>query len=316
MPLMDDVFGVESGVYVAIRAVLATCSVLLLGALALRVLVLPRYAGPDAEALRQRVDLAVPRWIDVLGIVAAIATLARLGAQHAAVFGTAVAPSGDSISTLLFRANWGQGWWVALTSALAVTWVAPRLRRRGVASWAFAATAILVFSAAQPLSGHPAADAHPLRAIAIQLSHLIGAGGWLGSLALLTLVAIPAAKSTEVGDTNVSDLRIASLVRAFSPTALVFASVLGLTGVIIAWSNLGSVAALWQSEYGRVLALKLSLLAVVAGTGAYNWRLVLPTLGEAESSAALRRSSLVELCVGLLVLVATSVLVATPMPGE
>jgi putative copper export protein len=145
---------------------------------------------------------------------------------------------------------------------------------------------------------------------------LIGAGGWLGSLALLTLVAVPAARNTDVGDSRGTDLRIASLVRAFSPTALVFASVLGLTGVVIAWGNLGSVVALWQSEYGRVLALKISLLVVVAGTGAYNWRLVLPTLGNAESSAALRRSSLVELCVGLLVLVATSVLVATPLPGE
>lgn len=65
---MDDVFGVESGVYVAIRAVLATCSVMLIGALALRVLVLPRYAGPDADALRQRVDLTLPSWIDVLGM--------------------------------------------------------------------------------------------------------------------------------------------------------------------------------------------------------------------------------------------------------
>lgn len=313
---MEGVFGVESVEYVAIRAVLTACSVLLLGALAMRFAVLPRYAGPDADALRQRVDLSLPRWIDVIGIVAAIATLARLGAQHAAVFGTDVTLSGDSLSTLVVRASWGRSWWVAFTSALAVTWLAPRLRRSTNAPWAAMAVAILIFSAAHPLSGHPAADAQPLQAIAIQLTHLIGAGGWLGSLALLTMVAIPAAKSTEVGDSNGTDLRIASLVRAFSPTALVFASVLGLTGVLIAWGNLGSVSALWQSEYGRVLALKLSLLVVVAGTGAYNWRRVLPTLGTVESSAALRRSSIVELSVGLLMLVATAVLVATPMPGE
>lgn len=313
---MEDVFGVESIAYVAIRAVLATCTVLLLGALALRLIVLPRYAGPNAEALRQRVDLTLPRWIDVLGIVAAIATLARLGAQHAAVFGSDVAPSGDSISTLLFRASWGRSWWVALASALAVTWLAPRLRRSTVAAWAATAAAVLILSAAQPSSGHPAADAQPLRAVAIQLAHLIGAGGWLGSLALLTLVAIPAAKSADAGDAGEVHGRIAGLVRAFSPTALVFAGVLGLTGVIIAWGNLGSVSAIWQSEYGRVLALKLSLLIVVAGTGAYNWRRVLPSLGMAESSARLWRSSLVELGAGLLVLVATSILVATPMPGE
>lgn len=313
---MESAFGVESPAFVAIRATLSLCAVLLLGALALRFVVLRRYAGPDAGALRDAVDARLPRWFDTLGLLALLATLARLGAQHAAVFGEDVAPSGETLAALLFRAGWGRTWWVALVSALTVTWIAPRLRRDAAATWAILACAVFVFAAAQPWSGHPAAAAQPVLAIATQFVHVVGAGGWLGSLALLTFVAVPAAARVDevnAGDTNA---RIAGLVRAFSPTALAFAALIAITGLTTAWDNLGSVAALWQSVYGRTLVLKLALLTIVAGTGAYNWRRVLPTLGQSASSDALRRSSIVELAVGMLVLVVTAVLVATPMPGE
>ena len=172
----------------------------------------------------------------------------------------------------------------------------------------------------------------PRLAVAMQLLHLVGAGGWVGSLALLTFVAIPAARDLErdvsrdqrrepgreashtaTGD---PDARIAGLIRAFSPTALAFSALLGITGLFTAWGNLGGFAPLWQSEYGRTLLIKLGFLSITAATGAYNWRRVLPALGEPISSARLRRSSLVELTAALLVLIATAVLVATPMPGE
>lgn len=321
---MDGVFGVESPAFVAVRAVLSICTIGLIGALSLRWAVLLRYAGPDAELLRAAVDERLRPWIDRLALVAVAATLARFVAQHAAVFGTEQALTRDALATLLFRSNWGRAWWLAITSAIVVTWVAPRLRRSTNTAWLVAAAAILLFAASQPLSGHPAAATLPRLAVAMQLLHLVGAGGWVGSLALLTFVAIPAARdpardvSREASHaaTGDPDARIAGLVRAFSPTALAFAALLGITGLFTAWGNLGGFAPLWQSEYGRTLAIKLGFLSITAATGAYNWRRVLPSLGEPISSARLRRSSLVELSASLLVLIATAVLVATPMPGE
>ncbi len=329
---MDAVFGVESPAFVAVRAVLSICTIGLLGALSLRWAVLGRYAGPDAELLRAAVDERLRSWIDRLALVAVAATLARFVAQHAAVFGTEQALSRDALATLLFRSNWGRTWWLAITSAIVVTWVAPRLRRSTNTAWLVAAAAILLFAASQPLSGHPAAATMPRLAVVMQLLHLVGAGGWVGSLALLTFVAIPAARDLErdvsrdqrrepereashtaTGD---PDSRIAGLVRAFSPTALAFSALLGITGLLTAWGNIGGFAPLWQSEYGRTLLIKLGFLSITAVTGAYNWRRVLPALGEPISSARLRRSSLVELAAALLVLIATAVLVATPMPGE
>lgn len=321
---MDGVFGVESPAFVAVRAVLSICTIGLIGALSLRWAVLGRYAGPDAELLRAAVDERLRPWIDRLALVAVAATLARFVAQHAAVFGTEQALTRDALATLLFRSNWGRAWWLAITSAIVVTWVAPRLRRSTNTAWLVAAAAILLFAASQPLSGHPAAATLPRLAVAMQLLHLVGAGGWVGSLALLTFVAIPAARdpardvSREASHaaTGDPDARIAGLIRAFSPTALAFAALLAITGLFTAWGNLGGFAPLWQSEYGRTLAIKLGFLSITAATGAYNWRRVLPSLGEPISSARLRRSSLVELSASLLVLIATAVLVATPMPGE
>lgn len=312
---MGTEFGVESPAFVAIRALLSACSIGLLGTLTLRWFVLARYAGPDAVQLRVAVSERLPRWIDSLGLLAVAATIARLVAQHAAVFGSEQPLSRESFATLLFKSNWGRSWWLALLAAVVVTWVAPRLRRATNATWLVAAVAILAFAISQPLSGHPAAAELPVIAVATQLLHLVGAGGWVGSLAMLTLVAIPAARRLE-GDSTHFDLRVAGLVRAFSPTALVFSGLLALTGLYTAWDNLGGFAPLWQSEYGRILVIKLGLLSIAAGTGAYNWRRVLPALGQPHSSARLRQSSLVELIAALLVLTATAVLVATPMPGE
>lgn len=317
---MGTDFGVESPAFVAIRGVLSLCTIGLLGILALRWTVLPRYTGPDALQLRADVHDRLPRWMDGLGLAAVAATLARLIAQHAAVFGTHDGITRESLGTLLFRADWGRSWWLAIAAAFVVTWIAPRLRRSTNPavnlSWVLAAIAILALAASQPLSGHPAAASMPRVAIATQVLHLVGAGGWVGSLAILTLVAIPAALRLEQSATGDSDARVAGLVRAFSPTALGFSALLAITGLLTAWDNLGGVAPLWQSAYGRTLLLKMGFLSVAVVTGAYNWRRVLPTLGLPTGTTRLRQSSIIELGAALLVLVVTAVLVATPMPGE
>jgi copper transport protein len=79
---------------------------------------------------------------------------------------------------------------------------------------------------------------------------------------------------------------------------------------------MSELSALWQSGYGRTLLVKLAMLSVVAGTGAYNWRRVKPTLGTAAGTMRMRTSARIELMVGALVLIATAVLVATPTPMD
>ena len=61
--------------------------------------------------------------------------------------------------------------------------------------------------------------------------------------------------------------------------------------------------------------MKLALLGVVAALGYHNWRRVQPALGTDEATARLERSATMELVVGLLVIIVTAVLVATPTPN-
>lgn len=292
----------------------------LLGASAFRWAVLPGFARrADEDTTGVVVGEATKRLAQAvlwLGLIAAGANVARLAAQHAAVFGTDDLPSRSSVAALLFRSGWGKSWWLLTAAAVALVALAPRLQRRVTWAWGVAALATLLLALSQPMAGHPAAAEHPWRAIVLQTVHLVGAGGWLGSLAMLTFVAAPVVLRTPA-DLSVAPLsQITSLVRAFSPTALGFSALLVLTGAIIAWEHLGDLSALWAGDYGRTLLLKLALWSITAAIGAYNWRRVLPRLGTAAAGARLAATSRVELAIGVAVLVVTAVLVATPMPGE
>lgn len=309
----DATFGVESWVYVALRAVQFVSVVTLLGVLALQLVVLPRFRRNDVDASDIEVTTRALRWARVAIGVIGFTTVLRLVAQHAAMFGTEEHWSRTTIGALLLQSGWGRGWWLALAGVLVGWWAANERRRHRAFARPLlgAAAAAIVVSLA--LSGHPAAAASPASAVAIDALHVIGAGGWVGSLAMLIGIAVPAAMRCPE-DTRHG--RVAQLVAAFSPTALGFAALAAVTGALAAWRNIGSLDALWSSGYGQLLLAKLAMLSVAAGTGAYNWKRVLPALGEAPATRRLQRSATVELAAALVVLVITAVLVATPMPVE
>jgi putative copper export protein len=64
------------------------------------------------------------------------------------------------------------------------------------------------------------------------------------------------------------------------------------------------------------LAVKLAALVLVGALGAYNWRVIQPSLARPEAERRLVRSARLELLSGLLLLAATAVLVALPLPGD
>lgn len=60
---------------------------------------------------------------------------------------------------------------------------------------------------------------------------------------------------------------------------------LALSGVILAWQELGSISALFSSVYGRTLLVKLGLVGAVLAVAAYNrFRLVPATLAAVEDA--------------------------------
>jgi copper transport protein len=143
--------------------------------------------------------------------------------------------------------------------------------------------------------------------------HMLAAGMWIGTLAVLVFVGI--ATTYAHGVTGEQRGRVvADMVNAFSPLALGSALVLVTFGVITAVRHLKYWAALWTTPYGQMFLVKLALVATVVALGAWNWRRVRPTLGEDAGASAIRRSARMELTVAALVLIATSIIVSLPTP--
>ena len=319
---MDDGFDAGSPAYIVIRWLQFVGLLIVIGAVVFQYGVLGflrRKEDPDSPMLavaRGRAAATARTAAMVLGLV----VLARLYAQSYAMHGSARAAINLALlGTLLTHTVWGWGWLlqaVSVIGAIVGFTKAHRARedngrREHRVIWAATAMAVVALAFTPALSGHavstPGWQGLPILADGL---HVLGAGGWLGSLLFVLVIGIPAA--LQLPDAQ-RGIMVAELVNAFSPVALVCAGLAATTGVFAAWLHLGTIPALWTTHYGRVLLLKLGVLSVVAGTGAYNWLTVKPRLGDTAAVPHLRRSATLELAVGAVVLLITAVLVATPI---
>lgn len=319
MPTSPDRFDAESGGYVAVRFALYAALLVVIGAVAFRVIVLGlvgRQPQPDDLFIAAASGRAAAVGRIAVSLLIA-ACVARLIAQSVALNGAAVAP--DRLSSLVFATNWGRSWMVQLLAAVAAFAGFHLARRRrpdqnGAVGWSMAAIAGLVLAFTPAFASHAAAL--PQRsglAIGADGLHVLGAAGWLGSLTIVLIAGIPAAMSLGEGRRGTA---VAELINAFSPTALLFAGLVTATGIFAAWQHLASVTDLWTSSYGKLLLAKLAVLSAVALTGAYNWLRVKPSLGSDDGVGRIRRSARVEVAVAVAVLLVTAILVATPTPMD
>jgi copper transport protein len=159
------------------------------------------------------------------------------------------------------------------------------------------------------LSGHSAADAGSswLSELADWL-HLSAATLWVGGLVQLVLVVWPAAP----------ELRRTAFLR-FARLAPVLISVLLAAGVYLSILRLPHLHDLWSADYGRVLLVKLSLVALALTWGATHHFLVRPRLERGPSErllVRLPRSIAGESAVAMAVLLAAAVLVDSKPPPQ
>jgi putative copper export protein len=204
---------------------------------------------------------------------------------------------------------WGWSWLAQLVLGIAAVSLFGRAQASGRWLPVRVVTVLLAFTPA--FAGHAIA-AERLVALAVVSDglHILGAAGWLGTLAVMLIVGISAALATIEDHGALA----ADLVTSFSPVALACAGLAGVTGLLTAWIHTGQLEDMWATPYGRVLLLKLGILTIVAASGAYNWRRVLPRLGDRVGAARVSKSASVEVLVAVLVLFVTAVLVALPTP--
>jgi putative copper export protein/methionine-rich copper-binding protein CopC len=250
----------------------------------------------------------------VASVVLLLSALLRLHLQS----GMMSLESGEAaghLGVLTMHTDWGIAWWTQVTGgllALTGLMLARGGRRQG---WGIAALAIIPIVISPALGGHAkAAPNLTVLSVGIDSLHVFGASCWLGTLLAMIVAGIGGMRTVTDGTAG---RKIAALVNVFSPIALSAASLVALTGVVTAWLRLDSVAALWQSTYGKILIIKMIAVVLVVFAGAFNWRSVRPRLGEDSATQKLQRSATTELVMALVVLIITAVLVATPthQPG-
>ncbi|MFE6834323.1 copper resistance CopC/CopD family protein [Streptomyces sp. NPDC057705] len=103
------------------------------------------------------------------------------------------------------------------------------------------------------LSEHASTGIQPGIAMPADILHLLAVATWLGGLTAL-LVALHKVPGIE-----------RAAVRRFSTVAFVSVLVLAVTGVYQSWRQLGSWSALTGTDYGRLLLVKVGLVAVLLG---------------------------------------------------
>lgn len=200
---------------------------------------------------------------------------------------------------MTLHTQWGRIWIASVVLSI-VAWIAFSKK-----AWRVMIVVALALATTPSLAGHAMGDkAHPIVTMAADAIHVAAASAWLGTLFVMAFVVI----LPRHGGTL-------TCVRAFSPTALISASTLAITGLWAAYVHVGTWSAVLGSGYGRTLCVKLALVSGVAAIGAYNWRWATPKL-VAGHRHALEKSARAELILGALVLLATAILVATPLPME
>ena len=271
-----------------------------LGACAARWVLLPRLSAALPAAVLTRVERSLGRIGLVSSLVVLAATVLRAWTHTVAAFGFTDAQSWEAIRVIAFESRWGGGWTLQagaatlLVASYLLTTVLPRM------GWPLTAASGAALCVALPMLGHAAGS--PGR-MAVHTAHLVGAGLWLGTL--VAVWAVARVESRRSVDRDDAQSVAAVLLRQFSMLALSGATLLLLSGLAAAALYVGSVSSLWTTGYGRMLSVKIVLVAAIAACGFVNWR----RFGDpVRESSTLPPTVPLEVTLALAVVLATSVL--------
>ena len=285
----------------------AACLVLV-GVMTFRFLILPRMSptGNDLFAHIASTNAAT------LGIVAAVGGL--LAAMLKLTRESSDMPDA-SIASVLLDSVWGWSLLLQVVGVLVAGIALFLVHRPGDAKdkfWRTALGATLILAVSPALSSHAGASSLALIAVPIDMMHVIVGGMWLGTLTVIVIVGISAALKTP--DALRPGARVADMINAFSPLALICGGAVVLTGIGSALVEVPTLESLWTTPYGVVLLLKLFFVAILFAAGAWNWRRMKPRLTGDNAIAPLRSSASLELMLAVAVLAVTAILVALELP--
>jgi putative copper resistance protein D len=139
--------------------------------------------------------------------------------------------------------------------------------------------------------------------------HLVAAGAWLGALPALALWL---GRLPSAGDRDAQELMVRVIGR-FSDFGVIGVTLLLASGLINSWFLVGSMQALFGTDYGHILLVKIALFLAMVSFAAANRLRHLPRLSPgtgahqaADGLRQLRRNTIAETCLGLGIVIAVA----------
>jgi copper resistance protein D len=213
-----------------------------------------------------------------------------------------------TFTTLLTDTRFGHAW---IARGILAAGVALTLLRAGRRFASLGVISAALMLAALAWTGHAGARSGVIGWLHVcaDMAHLLAAGAWLGSLPALALLlatkgrrrAIPAVACTAV-------------IHRFSAFGVAAVVTLLLTGVINTLLLTNSVASLVDTDYGRLLLVKIALFALMVMLASINRWFWTPKLPTDRAIAMVRRHSLIETGLGALIIAIVGVLGTLPPP--
>lgn len=246
----------------------------LLGAIAL-IACWPVWSTVFRPALGAARRESVPTVRRMRRYVLAVTVLAALGSVYALLVQAMTLTDGtllDKVVNTLGQTRYGHLWLarfglivgLGLVLSACGWWFTKRRQVEGILAWALSIALVLPFALISHASAQPTGRTV---AIGADATHLFATSVWAGGLAMLVFVLFPGVrKMTPAPRADV----IAAVVPRFSTLALIAMAGISITGFYAGWLQVGNLAALTETDYGKSLLAKLILFAVILVLAAVN----------------------------------------------
>lgn len=251
---------------------LAVC----IGSLSCRVWVLRDNHDGLEKRDRQYMFRNLWRLIGVSVAMLVLSSSVLLVARTAEMSGLSISESLTAVSRVLFNTHFGRVWMIriAAVAVLCAVWWTGRRDLNNLMYSILMLIAAAAVAATRSASGH-AADAGDFSLNEIMdWLHLMAASVWGGGLIVLSLIVFPSVFRLS-GDSRKYFTEIA--VR-FSGLAGVTLSIVVITAVYQGWTEVGSFRSLRETEYGKIIMVKIMLAALLVTLAASNRYLSIPRL--------------------------------------
>ncbi len=177
------------------------------------------------------------------------------------------------------------------------------------ASSSLAILGLLLLTVSHLFDGHTLSEGNRLLTSFASAVHVVGGAVWAGGVIMLAATLWNRRRDR-------MPLEAMELGIRFSVLASVAAVVVGVAGIALTWSILDSTSSLWTTPWGRLLLIKLAVVALAGVMGLYNHRTLLPSavqsrsvVGSSPDGVRLRMAVGVEALVMVTVVVITALLV-------